>query len=375
MAETRLGFFLFLLIFVINVHGENKCNVVINEINTGNFENLKKSDFIELKLQCESDSPKSTSLQGYKLIGISTDTTSNPQKVSIDLVINLWNSKFNADNLYTIGSEDVANKDMDSKSVYVSYRNKFVGNVKSISMFLSKSEKNVHAIAILYKKEQNFPELVLNSKQPILQIDKKMEDLIKTSVVDMVVYSRKAPYEHCEIYTKLYPEFSKTPYILREFDNAKTDRTLNRCSFDKNTFIPHKFKLGIATPGMENDCSGPKFVLENHLSQLTDSLLNKPFDEENLEINNEILDQTDSPQCTSSFDVSTYAHLSDDLIEEYISKETQSAQSNECTALDLGSDVGNIADELDRSNKRKRVLSETGNYEEELEWETTKYFE
>lgn len=125
----------------------------------------------------------------------------------------------------------------------------------------------------------------------------------------------------------------------------------------KNAFTPDKFKLGT-----ENDCSGPNFVLRNQLSQLTDPLSDKPFDDENLEMNVAISEQNDTPQCSASFDASKYEHLSDDLIEQRIRKETQSAQENECSLLDLGSDSGNVADELDRSNLRKRRLSETADY-------------
>lgn len=349
--------------------GEENCAVLINEINTGNPEKIKKTDFIELRLQCDEPNPKSVSLQGFKIIGISAEKTSNSQKMYIDLVINLWNSKFNVDTkLLTIGTESVPHTDMNTKSAFVTFRNKFTGNTQSLNMFLNKGDKNVHAIAILYKKDYGFPEFVLSAKQPRVNIDAKMKDLIKAHLVDMIVYSKKSPYEQCEIFSSLH-EYSDERYILREFDNAQTDRTLNRCSFDQEPFSPQKFKLGTASPGMENDCSGTHFVLGNHLLELTDALSNEPF-----EMNVANFDEADNPQCSASHDASTYEHLSDDLIEKQIREETQAAKENECTLLDLGSDVGDVADELDRVNRMKRKLSESENYEEKFEWETTDHF-
>lgn len=125
---------------------------------------------------------------------------------------------------------------------------------------------------------------------------------------------------------------------------------------------------------MENDCTGPNFILENSIQQLTDSLQNKPFDEENIEMNAAILEEENSPQCTGSFDPSTYENIMDDALEQQILGDEQAVRENVCTSLDLGSNVGNIADEVDRVNRRKRRLGDTANYEEFNEWETTTKF-
>lgn len=81
----------------------------------------------------------------------------------------------------------------------------------------------------------------------------------------------------------------------------------------------------------------------------------------------------DTSQCTSSFDRSTYASTSDALIEMAINDKTTKCDS--CSVLNLGANDGNIAEELDISNSRKRRLSDSSDYEMELEWETTKKFE
>lgn len=86
-----------------------------------------------------------------------------------------------------------------------------------------KGDKNLHAIALLYKKDYSFPELALNSEQPFIKIDQNIR--ITTNLVNMVVYGRKAPYDHCEIFTELCTEFKDQQYVLREFDNTQIDRT------------------------------------------------------------------------------------------------------------------------------------------------------
>lgn len=79
------------------------CSLVINEINTGTPKVIrKKEDFIELKLICGKRQSQTKSLQEFKVIGIST---ANVQQMSIDLVVNLWNSRLYDRNLFTIGTE------------------------------------------------------------------------------------------------------------------------------------------------------------------------------------------------------------------------------------------------------------------------------
>lgn len=72
--------------------GEDDCNLVLNEINTRSPKLLKNQDFIELKMIC-ANKRKSDSLQGYKVIGISTGLDKGKQVMTIDLIVNLWNEK------------------------------------------------------------------------------------------------------------------------------------------------------------------------------------------------------------------------------------------------------------------------------------------
>lgn len=274
--------------------------------------------------------------------------------MTIDLVINLWNSKINDQDMFTIGADDVANTDMSFKSANVTYRNKFTKDTQKINFFLNKDSKNIHAIALLYKRSNSFPEFVLDTKTPTIIINEKLQEIIKTNLVDFIVYTRKEPYDNCDIFTSLYDDYANKEYILREFDNQKEptiDRTLNRCAFGKDTFIPEKFKLGLATPGKENDCTGINFFIENHFTE------NINFDAE------------DADACVVA---DAYENISDDTIEKEIIKETEAASINKCSDLNLGSNDGNIADEIDRTNRRKRRLK----YHEDVnEWESTDHFQ
>lgn len=377
-AKISVLFFAFMVILVAS---EN-CNLVLNEVNTGSPDRFRKKDFIELKMLCDPDTstPKIKHLQGYKIIGISAgaDTSGQKQQMTIDLIISLWNCQINERNMFTIGADGVPNTDMNTKSQFVTYRNKYSQNTQTLSSFLNKGDKHIHAIALLYKKSNNFPELMLNAKKPFIIIDEKLQELIKSNLIDLIVYARKAPYENCHLFTNFVDEYDKKDYILREFDSHKEpsiDRTLNRCAFDRSTFIPEKFKLGKPTPGDENDCSGVNFLLEKHLSKLTNTPFNKAFDDDNIETIDQILESSESPQCVSSFDASVFANVPDDAIEEEIQKEIQAASTNQCSYLNLGPEDGNIADELDNLNRRKRKLSETAKYEEVNEWESTSHFQ
>lgn len=175
--------FVFIAFVVIKKNfGDESCNLLINEVNTGSPEHFKKTDFIELKMICESDDskPRIKSLQGYKMIGISISAgkSENAQLMTIDFVVNLWNSKINEQNMFTIGSEDVPNTDMHFNSAYVAYQSKFNKKTQTITSFLTKDSKHIHAIALLYKASYSFPEIVLSAKTPSIVINEKLQETI-----------------------------------------------------------------------------------------------------------------------------------------------------------------------------------------------------
>lgn len=347
---------------------ENGCNLVINEVNTGTPANLKNNDFIELKMLCENaEDSNYSSLQGTKIIGISADK----ETATIDLVVNLWNEKVQHNGYFTIGNFEKANMRPTSQSFV--FRNKLTSNTQSVMQFLNKGNVNLHAIAIVYKKGYSFPEFVLNKKNSFVNINSEIENLIKTNLVDLIVYGRKAPYDNCNLFINLCPVYGDKAYILREFDNNKgtgKDRTLNRCAIDARNFLPEHFKLGSATPGENNDCTGAHFYLEQFLLQLPNIPLN--VDSCNVEETDILITQSDLPQCTSTIDASFYNYISDDAIEQLVQQEISSAEESICTDLQLGANTGIVADQIERITTRKRQRSPEMNYDEE--WQTTKYF-
>lgn len=340
----------------------DECSFLINELNTRSPANIKNREFVELKMVCVNER-KIDSLQGYKVLGITIGSDS--KKMTIDLIVNLWNERLKSD-YYTIGAESLPNADIQPKSPYFTFRNKLTGNSRTMQMFFNKNDVELHAIAVVYKKGYTFSELILNSKKPFINIDSDIEKVIKENLVDLVVYGGKVPFEKCALFSNLCNDYADKNYILREFDNNK-DRTLNRCSFDGIPFSPDKFKLGSPTPGGENDCTGGHFVLEQYLAVATSPNSIEAFDADN---------DMDMDHCTATFDASIYQNIDDDTIEKFIEEESLVASKSSCSALDLGANSGNIANEADYVNRKKRPLSETieGEEEEESEYDTTKYF-
>lgn len=357
---------------------DDRCTVLINELNTGSPGILHNKDFIELFADCTNKKKKSNSLslQGYKLIGISTGSGAS-DRMLIDLVVNLWNAKTNRDSFFTIGTPTVRNTEITTESPYVVYRNKFSGSTRDNQIFMMTGNRHLHAIALLYKNMNNFPEITLSMKNPYIVINDDLKDLIKNNLVDVVVYGRKAPYDNCVLFIDLYNDYANMEYILREFDNnvEGIDRTLNRCAVDSTeAFVPNQFKLGLPTPGSTNDCTGTHFILEPHLSDLSDPLQQRPFDSDNQDAIDQSLMEVDNAQCTSSTDLSAYASTSVGAIEMEIQSENILAQDDSCSSLQLGANDGNLAEALDISNNRKRSLSDTTDYETELEWEFRSMF-
>lgn len=321
---------------------------------------------------CSSER-KSHSLQGYKVIGISTGIDKGKQVMTIDMITNLWNEKLKVNSdLFTIGTVNVQNVDLKSDSPIVNFRNKFTGNSQSLHSFFNKDNTHLHAIAIVYKKGYSFPELVINAKKPFIAINSDILELIKSNLIDLIVYGTKSSHDNCEIFTNLYNEYATKEYVLREFDNKNSDRTLNRCALDGNAFSPEKFKLGSPTPGGINDCNGPHFFLNQLLLAKATPVQQDAHDLNNIDDIDELHEQSNSPQCTTSS--STYQSLSDDTIEETLAEEIASAAKSSCTVLNLGANAGNIADEVDRVNRRKRLWSGSDDDEETCEWQSLKHF-
>lgn len=111
----------------------NECKLLVNEINADSPTDIKKTDFLEFVSYCNGVK-KGISLQGYKVIGITTGTIGASQ-MSIVLVMNLWNNKTNENGLLTVGGVEVPNADSYAPNPSVHYRNEFLPYQKHYSVF------------------------------------------------------------------------------------------------------------------------------------------------------------------------------------------------------------------------------------------------
>lgn len=349
------------------------CTLVINEINSDDPAYFGKSDFLELISYCNGVQ-KPTYLQGYKIIGISTGTAQS-NKMTVELVINLWNNRTNENGFLTVAGPNVKNADSYVPNTSVNYRNKYQRNQQTMDRFLKTGNKDLQAIAVLYSKG-SLPQFTISPSQTFITLNEELKNVIKDNIVDLIVYGRRAPYDSCELFLDLYPDYTNRKYVLREFDIAKKQReiTLNRCTLETCGFLPEKFKLGNPTPGGENDCSGTHFILEEHLISITPGLQDKSFNLEDTEMNEASLFNEDTAQCTSSQTTSQYLSSRIGTIEDVVEERINADRDNECTSLDLDSDGASTTNELNIENRRKRKISDSFDYSEEFEWETTKYF-
>jgi hypothetical protein len=133
-------------------------------------------------------------------------------------------------------------------------------------------------------------------------------------------------------------------------------------------FVPEKFRLGKKTPGSENDCTGRAFFLEERIINVL-PVYHDVRCESQLDNSQHIF-----TECSSSIQTSDNRSIVVELLHQEIQTELTAAEHDSCTKLLLAPDSGNIRQELDSSNARKRRISDVHDYYETPEWETDKYF-
>lgn len=348
------------------VHSE-KCSIVINEVNIDNIPKPEKSEFIELRSYCDGAIRPNFPTRPYKLVGI---RALNNQVPTIDFVVTLWNHRTNENGLYTIGGADITNADMSFISDDVK-ASKCLTQTKCLSeFFIPNANDHLRAIALLKGQPptESLPTITLSRKKPSIVINREILELLNKVVVDMVVYGRRAPSDSCSVFEDIYSEYTRSrKYVLRDFDVTK-DRSINRCSTQTLGFIPEDFKLGQPTPGQENDCTGPHFILEDHILDLTHSVKDR-FDYERYG------DDEDAFQsCSASIPPSQYYATLSDKVDREIQTEVTAAGRSHCTPLYLLPDAARMEIDLSVTNERKRRISDDADYSEDYEWSTTKYF-
>lgn len=204
--SAKMCFLFFSITFMViyeNVCDES-CTLLINEVNTGSPERFKKTDFIELKMICDSDNskPKTKSLQGYKIIGMSAGAgkSENTQQMTIDFVVNLWNSKINEQNMFTIGTEDVTNTDMNFNSAYVAYR--FYPPQIFFTYNLPPPENGTYILPPLPLQQENFAFDPPLKKKSVLMSEcerlKKHHNLLQINHL-FAIFELRSRYEFCVV--------------------------------------------------------------------------------------------------------------------------------------------------------------------------------
>lgn len=189
----------------------------------------------------------------------------------------------------------------------VNYRSGFNPTQNQLlSNFLANT--NIRAIGLIYDVGNPFPEFTLTKKQPFIKITDQIIDQLKKHLIDLVIYAQKKECDKCDLFEIIHEEFGTQDYTLRGFvtKRDKSDISLNRCAIESAGFLPSKFKLGNPTPGKENDCGGPRFILKEHITDVIASVnqnASYPDDFDDLE------GAGCSNQCSSTIEVSDVSQI------------------------------------------------------------------
>lgn len=161
-------------------------------------------------------------------------------------------------------------------------------------------------------------------------------------------------------------------YVLRDI-SITTDFSLNRCAVETSAFVPDKFKLGMPTPGDENDCTGAHYILSEHLD-----------DQDVVPVNRlnradyERFGETEDVQNTCTGDngqgPSTYYATTSQRLDTNIQATISMAGDISCAALNLSPDGAANLHDIEISNARKRHLDPNHDDSIEYEWTTEKCF-
>lgn len=137
-------------------------------------------------------------------------------------------------------------------------------------------------------------------------INDKIKGLLTQSLVDLVVYGENEACNKCKLIEEIRSDFTNKKYTLREpiknIDN--NDVSINRCALESYGFLPEKFKLGNPTPGKENDCSGPQFILEDKILEATPQVHSNTVSEFDYD---DFGGASSSKSCTSTIETVDYS--------------------------------------------------------------------
>lgn len=364
--QIHIKFTLYLIFSSVfwTIYAQNDCKVLINELNVNNPSGPGRNEFIELKATCDGKIP----LRGFKLIGFNCQSRSG----TIDLVITLWNQHTNENGYFTIGGNDVPNVNLKFSNEMVKFRSGFDKQTSVITNFITK--KDMRAVGLLYDTNNAFQDFVLNKKQPFIKISEPIIEQLKKNLIDLVIYDPKNECTKCELFEIIHKDFASKDYMLYEIAmNAdKSDISLNRCSINFEGFVPEQFKLGNPTPGKQNDCTGPHFILENNILNVVSTVNEQMSYSDDFDNVNEA---SCSNQCTTSIQSSDFVLMSSENIARAVSVANDTSRKDICTNLMLNPNGANTALIIQHENQRKRHINGEHDHSVQLEWQSTSHFQ
>jgi hypothetical protein len=272
-------FYIYLILeinFIKIIYGDNICTVVINEINFDNPELHDTREFIEIKFIPKSINSECIAENLAVAIIKGNNKNSGP---TIDFLASVKNKRWpiGEDGYYVIGnSETVINVDNDlySEHVYTKTscnnpRKSRACSTRSIVDFFPNG--NTYPEMVILFRTSSEGQVLFNNLKPTAHHDRYLNGrgrlILKNVLLDAVVYARKITYTHCSIFEDLVDSFkmlhsNKQHYVLIDLETPQNrDNTINRCTELISSYVPEYFKIGSPTPGNENDCTGPNFVI------------------------------------------------------------------------------------------------------------------
>ena len=336
--------------------------LVINEINSDDPVKPESKEFIELKAFPNNELDRD--LNGYVIIVVQMSKRGNP---IITTVIDLVNAKVDGTDMFVVGGLGLESTDMKITDPRVQYRYKFTS--KQPFNFIPNGDKSPMAVGLLYVSDPTFVNTWLRLQEPItkrqIPLEKALLLMIKTSLVDLVVYARSSASERCPIFEELRPEYaSENDYMLRDFDQLSAyDYAIERCTELMDGFMPKYFQTDTPTPKVENLCSGIRMFFREKVYQVANNVIRIP--------ENRPMEITD---CSSDADVNVYESVNVTRLTEYKDNMFRNNQGNLCRNQ-LRSIENNA--QLNDISVGKEILESMGSDESTKlkEWESTSHFD
>jgi len=247
-----------------------KCNLLINEILTSEGENSDRQ-YIEVTEKCGRRSRlKSTSkMEGVVVLAV--------QAAEPGHVDRSWSGKIvlSVELAGTMHSIPGSSK-TDDKYYYVIGNSERVGQVfqKTISVASSQPpyaglippESDIPVAVTLLrftlKERSSINKLLFNIKtqaEGFIPITQDLEGIIKTHLIDMIVYGTRISDTDAEFFRRLHTEFPSfihsSMFSSQSTNSVGTRDSFSRCSNHNAPFAVSNFKKTTQTPGSRNTCN------------------------------------------------------------------------------------------------------------------------